>query len=489
MKKPLLVVLAAAVVLALVMPATQLSAGTAEGKIAITTASQEALNHYLQGRDLAEKLRGPQARAEFEKAIALDPDFALAHLLMAGVQPTAKGFFAHIDKAVALVDKVSDGERMMINGAKAGADAQVMKQREIYTKLVTAYPNDERAHNLLGIHYFGQQDWEKSIEEYKMATTINPDYSPPYNQMGYAYRFIGDYDEAETAFKRYIELIPDDPNPYDSYAELLMKMGRYEESITHYQKALDIDPTFVASHIGIATNRNFLGEHQMAREQLETMYSGALDDGQRRQAIFATSVSYVDEGNMEQALVELDKMYAIAERTNDPAAMAGDLVAMGNILRESGKPDQALEKYRMALTKIENSDLSEDVKATARRNYAYNEARVALARGDIATAKTKADEHLAKVTVLNNPNEVRLAHELRGMIAIENKDFKGAHANLLKANQQNPNNLYLMAVALNGQGDKQKAKQMCKTASEFNALNSMNQAFAKHKAKKLMAGL
>jgi tetratricopeptide (TPR) repeat protein len=268
-----------------------------------------------------------------------------------------------------------------------------------------------------------------------------------------------------------------------------MKTGRYDESITYYQKALEVDRTFAASHIGIATNLNFMDRHEQARDQLQKMYGMALDDGQRRQAIFATAVSYVDEGMMQEALAELDKMHTIAEKINDYAAMAGDLTAMGNILREDGKPIEALAKYKTALTQIENSNLSPDVKQTARRNFVYNEARVALSRGDVNTAKVKSEEYLTQVKMLNNPNEVRLAHELKGMIAIENKDFKTAHASLLKANQQNPDNLYLIAVAYQGQGDKKKAKEMCETAAGFNALNSMNQAFAKHKAKRMLAGM
>ncbi|UCC44835.1 MAG: tetratricopeptide repeat protein [Candidatus Zixiibacteriota bacterium] len=465
------------------------SADTMEGKIPITTQSQEALKHYLEGRDLAEALRGPQARTYFEKAVTADPNFGLAHLQLALVQPTAKGFFEHLDEAKALADKVSDGERMMIQGLVAGNNAEFLKQREIYKSLVTAYPNDERAHTLLGTHYFGQQDYETAIQEYTKAIEINPNFSAPYNQLGYSYRFVKKYDEAEKAFKKYIELIPDDPNPYDSYAELLMKIGRYEESITNYRKALEIDPTFVASYIGIATNLNFLGRHEEARAELQKMYDGAIDDGQRRQAHFAMAVSYTDEGKMDMAVGEIKKMTAIAEKINYYAAMSGDQVVKGNIHLEAGQPDQALTCYRKAVTLIEKANVAEEVKETTRRTASYNEARVALAQNDIETAQTKSDEYATRVTVLNNPNEVRLMHQLKGMVALQQKDFQTAHANLLKSNQQNPQNIYRMAVALDGQGDKAKAKEICQEAASFNQLNSLNQAFAKHKAKRMMAGM
>ncbi|MEW6411634.1 MAG: tetratricopeptide repeat protein [Candidatus Zixiibacteriota bacterium] len=462
---------------------------TMEGKIPITTSSKQAMEYFLKGRDLAERLRAPEARTWFEKAVAEDPDFALAHLLLAQVQPTARGFFEHLDKALALTDKVSEGEKLMILGSQAGAGANPMKQREIYTKLVGMYPNDERAHNLLGTNHFGQQEWDEAIKEYKTVTKINPDFSQAYNQMGYAYRTLEKYDEAEKAFQTYISLIPDDPNPYDSYAELLMKMGRYQESIENYRKALKLNPTFAASHIGIATNLNYMGKYKEARDQLQTMYANATDDGQRRASLFATAVSHVNEGNMMAALDEINKMYTIAQKNNDHASMSGDLVTMGNILLEDGQYDKALTHFTKSVTVINESNLDEDVKEATRRNNLYNEGRVAVMRGDLATAGTKAEQYLAAATKINNSNEIRLAHELQGMIAMEQKDYKTAHANLLKSNQQNPQNIFRMAAVYQGQGDKAKAKEMCQMTTNFNALNSLNQAFATHKAKKMMAGL
>jgi len=202
-----------------------------KGKIPITTSSEEALKYFLQGRDISDKLRAQESLQFFEKAIKADPDFALCYIYSSLAQPSAKGFFEQFNKAVALVDKVSEGERLWILGFQAGVNADPMKQKEYYQKLVAAYPDDERAHNLLAGYYFGQQEYALAIDEYNKATKINPDFSQPYNQLGYANRFLEKYTDAENAFKKYIELIPDDPNPYDSYAELLLKIGKYDESI------------------------------------------------------------------------------------------------------------------------------------------------------------------------------------------------------------------------------------------------------------------
>jgi len=214
------------------------------GAIPVTAASDEARSLYLEGRALSEQLKAHDARAKYEAAIAKDPSFAMAHYQLAVNSATAKDFFSHLKEAVALSDKASEGERLTILALEAGGNAQPAKALQYQQELVAKYPNDERAHFQLSTAYFGQQDYQKAIDELKKAAEINPNYSPAYNQLGYAYRQVEKYDDAEAAFKKYIELIPNDPNPYDSYGELLMKTGRFDESITQYQKALSVDDHF-----------------------------------------------------------------------------------------------------------------------------------------------------------------------------------------------------------------------------------------------------
>jgi tetratricopeptide (TPR) repeat protein len=459
------------------------------GKVPITTTSKKARDYFLQGRYLFETLQAQESKEYFEKAVAEDPDFATAYLFLAFAQPSVKGFFEQLDKAKALADNVSDGERWYILGVEAVAGGLPMKQREYYQRMVGAYPNDERAFTLLGNSYFGQQDYEEAIEQYNRAVEINPEFSQPYNQLGYSYRFLEDYASAEEAFQKYIELIPNDPNPYDSYAELLMKMGRYDESIEHYRMALEQNPNFVASFIGIATNMNYQEEHKGARKELEKLYGIARNDGERRAALLAMAVSYVDEGNLEQALIKQDEQYALAEKINDAAAMAGDLVVMGNILLEMGHPDKAMEKYNAAMETVAKSDLSNEVKENSRRVHLFNTARVALKKKDFAAATVKAEEYRKRAEAVNNPNQIRLAHQLAGMIALEEKQYDKALEELRQASQQDPYNWYRMALVYRGKGDKENAKNCCKKAAEFNALNNMNQAFIRHKAKKMLGSM
>src|SRR5690349_19863608 len=343
--------------------ATSSNASGNNGKIPVTTSSEEARKEFLAGRDLAEKLRITDSIAHFDKAISLDPNFALAEWQRANVSPTAKEFFDHLKKAVALADKASDGERMLIQANEAGANGDPTKQKEILERLVSAYPNDERAHFNLGGYYFGQQDFTQAISHYKRATELAPDYSTAFNILGYAYRQNEAYSDAENAFKKYIELIPNDPNPYDSYAELLLKMGRFDEAITQYNNARAMDANFLNSHFGIAAALTYEGKPTEAQAELQKMTDKARSDGERRTALFGEMVVAADSGKLDQALADVQKQYDLGQKTNDTPAMAGDLQLKGNVLLEMGKFADARQAYEQALKMTLDSNQSKDRKS------------------------------------------------------------------------------------------------------------------------------
>jgi tetratricopeptide (TPR) repeat protein len=463
------------------------TASKSTGKIAVTTSSEEARKDFLDGRDLAEKLRITDSIEHFDKAIAKDPNFALAELNRANASPTAKEFFEHLKKAVALADKASDGERLLIQATDAGANANPTKQKELLDQLVAAYPNDERAHFNLGGYYFGQQDFTQAIEHYKKATELAPNYSPAYNILGYAYRQNAEYANAEAAFKKYIELIPNDPNPYDSYAELLLKVGRFDDSIVQYQKALAVDPNFFNSHLGIAADYLYLGKPSEAQVELQIITEKARSDGERRAALFAQMVVAADGGKYDQALAEVQKQYALGEKTNDVPTMVGDLQLRGNILLEMGKYDEAKKAYEAALKMNNESTLSQQLKDNAALFHHYNLARVALGKKDLATAKTETETFKTGAEAAKNSLLIKQSHELAGMIALQEKNYDTAIAELTQSNQQNPSNLYLLGQAYQGKGDAAKANESFKKAANFNSLPALNYAFVRAKAAKMLA--
>jgi tetratricopeptide (TPR) repeat protein len=461
---------------------------TDEGKVPITTSSEDAKKDFLQGRDLAERLLTQNSIEYFENAVAKDSNFAMAYFALAQVAPTAKAFFENMKKATTLADKASEGERLLILGFDAGANGDAAKEGEYDEKLVTLFPNDERAHFYLGNHYYGLQDYVKAIEQYTEATKIDSAYAPAYNLLGYAHRFMGDYAAAEGAFKKYIELIPNDPNPYDSYAELLMKLGRFDESITQYEKALAQDSHFMSAFRGVAADLMFEGKPDQAKAQLQTSYEMARNDGEQRAALFAMTALYVNAGKLDSALGEMDKQYEMAEKIDDVAQMATDLGTKGDLLYEMGKHDDALAQYQKAAKMIESSDLSDAIKENVRLNQHYDLARIAAKKRDFKKAASEVEEFQKGAEGMKNPGLVRQGHELAGIVALEQKNYDKAIAELQQASQLNPYNLYRISLAYMGKGDKANAREYCeKAAHSYYTLPAMNYAYVRAKAEKMLA--
>ncbi|MEO6210487.1 MAG: tetratricopeptide repeat protein, partial [Gemmatimonadaceae bacterium] len=270
------------------------AAVTTDGKIPITTHSEQARALFLRGRALSDKLQLHTAHSAFEQAVAIDPSFAMGEYYLATTAPTANDLAVHLRNALALAPNASPGERIFIELLDARSHADRARQLQLAESLVERYPRDERAHLALASVYSAQQMRLETIAEYQKAIAIDPEYSLAYNQLGFAYRAVNRLDSAESVFRRYIALVPNDPNPYDSYAELLMKMGRFDESIMQYRKALSIDPHFGGSFVGIGADQMYSGRYAAASYELQQYYKSARDDSERRTALLNLAMIDVD---------------------------------------------------------------------------------------------------------------------------------------------------------------------------------------------------
>ena len=465
--------------------ASDTAPATHDAEVAVTSASDEARTLYLRGRQLSDQLRLHDARKLFEEAAAKDPSFALAHYDLAIASPGPKEFQEHLDEAVKLASQASEGERLMIMALQAGSTGDSKKSLEYTEELAAKYPRDARAQTLLGFGYSGVQQFDKAVATVTKATEIDPGYAPAYNLLGYAYMPQGKYAEAETAFKKYIELVPNDPNPYDSYAELLMKMGRFDESIVQYRKALSIDPHWSNAHVGIASNLMYQGKHDAAAAEAQKLADAARDDGDRRLAMQTRAVVYVDQGRTTQAMRQMEQFYSLDARLGDTVGMSNEAVQMGDILLEAGQADQAAKQYQRAAALVEKSNLSAEIKEFTQLADHYNLARVALAKGDVAGARTHAEQYRTGVEATEDVARIRAAHELAGKIALQEKDFDGAVSHLGQADQQDPYVLYTLATAYQKKGDSAKAKELAKQAASANSLPTLRYAFVRSKAIKM----
>lgn len=465
------------------------SATTDSGKIPITTKSEEARKEFLLGRDLFDRGMVQDSIQHFDKAIVLDPEFASAELARAtSAVRDPKGVFEHLNKAVSLADKASEGERLLILATEADVKGDSAKAKEYIEKLVAAYPNDERARFSLATYYLEHGDYKLAIDHCKKTTELAPGFAPPYSVLGYSYQQQGNYGDAMLALKKYTELIPNSPDPYDSYAELLLKMGKFEESIMQYRKALSIDAHFESSRYGMSADEMYLGRPDKAQAVLQEMADQATNESDLRAAYFGMAVLALDSGKGDQALQNTEKMYALSEKKSDPTAIALVLQLQGWLMVEMGNYDGAKGKFDGSLQAIQTSNLPPEIKDNWILRNHYDMTGLAIAQKDFGAAKAHASAfgQGAGAGKKLSPAESQQAHELAGRIALGEKDYASAIAELQQANLHDPRILYWLGLAYEGKGDKAKARELLTKVAGFNSLPSIYYAFVRTKAQKML---
>ncbi len=104
--------------------------------------------------------------------------------------------------------------------------------------------------------------------------------------------------------------------------------------------------------------------------------------------------------------------------------MSGDLALMGNIYFEMGKTKEALEQYSNSVQMADAADMSPELKENIRLGHYYSTASCAMKNGDVETAKKDCEEFMKGVKAINNPNQIRLAHQLRAMIMMHEEKYE-----------------------------------------------------------------
>ena len=78
-----------------------------------------------------------------------------------------------------------------------------------YLTALKLNPKLVQAYNNLGIIYYQQGEFKKSIEMYRQATKVAPDYAFTYNNFGNLMRVLGDFDMAIDLYQKAINIQPD----------------------------------------------------------------------------------------------------------------------------------------------------------------------------------------------------------------------------------------------------------------------------------------
>jgi TolB-like protein/Tfp pilus assembly protein PilF len=286
------------------------------------TENTEAYQLYLRGRyhwnrravdDLWKGLEN------FQRAIELDPNFALAY------------------------SGLADSYMAMILGGPFGkSNRQPMPLAEARLKwgpaarrAVELDPNLAEAHTSLG-QGLEWSDWDftGAEREYKRALELNPDYPTGHQRYGIFLVMSGRSDEGLRELKRALELDPASlPINADLGGNLCLYLGQPDKGLEQLKKTLELAPDWPRAHVSLS---NCYAEKGMWNEAVQEMVSiGAPGNVQRARMYAAT-------GRRDEALKIIAEM---KERSKQQYVSP---LGFANIYAALGEKDQAFEYLEKA---------------------------------------------------------------------------------------------------------------------------------------------
>jgi serine/threonine protein kinase len=165
-----------------------------------TTPSLEALQNYTVGYSEMGQGQFLAAVPLFERAIALDPNFAMAYFML-GVAFNNAGDIErsreYTQRAFGLIDRVSEFERDLIAATYYSYDGQSDKAIDASRLGVQKYPRYWGFHNNLSDEYIDLGQFEEGLKEGQEATGLQANVEPLYRRQLDAYMCLDRLAEAK----------------------------------------------------------------------------------------------------------------------------------------------------------------------------------------------------------------------------------------------------------------------------------------------------
>jgi eukaryotic-like serine/threonine-protein kinase len=214
---------------------------------------------YLQNYDKAENL--DSAIAAFERALALDPNYALAYAGL-GQARWEKYQVGHDRKSVdsarqacqrALVLDENLAAAHVCMGQLESGTGEYEKAVKEFERALAIEPTNDDAYRSLSGAYESLGQPAKAEETCRRAIDLRPQYWAGYNWLGAFYYREARYADAATMFSQVVALAPDSFRGYSNLGAVYYYQGDYTDSIAMLQRSIDIRPSADAfSNLGSA---------------------------------------------------------------------------------------------------------------------------------------------------------------------------------------------------------------------------------------------
>ncbi len=394
-----------------------------------STSSMEAYNYFLKGREDFYNQYAKDAIIRLEKAVELDPDFAMAYLYLGFTyylnfdEKKGKESF---EKALALSDTVTEKEKLYIEAEYAQYVENNNDQwLEIYKNIVEKYPREKQAHLELSKYYRKSDMYSEVKKHAEIVLALDPSWGDAYEELAFAYANTGDNEKALEYLQKGSAAIPGDPNMNLTTGHFYVKMGKIDEAIRKFQDALDIKPDFnIENYMAYA--------YAMKEDYAETFkwigkfITDAPSEGRKAEGYLIKGFYHYWLGNSKQAVDEVQKAWEITHELGGRNWVSEYF--LGHINFERGKLDLSRDQFQGwhdgILAMLPQAALDSRSFTAFWLHWGLGE--IELKKGNIDSARSYLKEMETLMPNISNPQKFHGYNSFLGHVLLAEKSYDEA---------------------------------------------------------------
>jgi tetratricopeptide (TPR) repeat protein len=385
----------------------------------ITTSAPEAYKYYSEGRKYHGKGDYRLAIPFLEKAVEIDPEFAMAYRAMAAANLNIGNddeWKKSIEKALELSDRTSDRERYLIQGDYYSISEETYdKAIEAYTRLLELYPDDPSGNNNLGIIYRTLEEYDEALKYYKLAYQNLKDFLICQN-VAFTYEALGQYEKAREVWKDYLENVSDDARVRRFLANNYVSDGKLDLALEEADKAIALNPQSYNKVWIQYLQGDFAAIEKECKEWLEK-------DEKRRHARARNRLEqlYRTQGKFEKAKDQVQLGLKLAEEEGYDNWLRTFHYKLAYIYLIKGNPEEALKEASKAWESVpENQTFWRQKSNLELKAYMHIEMKL------LDEAQKAADELKELIEKSIYKKNISSYYHFMGRIELEKENFPKA---------------------------------------------------------------
>jgi DNA-binding winged helix-turn-helix (wHTH) protein len=315
-----------------------------------TTPSLEALKAYSLGMKAGGEKGSAAALPYFQRAIDLDPNFAMGYLLVGtdynNLNEVGRAS-EYVSKAFQLREHASEREKLSIASAYYRVTGELDKAAQTSQERIETYPRDWNAYSSLGLVFASQGKYEKSAEIAKQGLRVGSDTVYPYEVLAFTAMALQHFDEArQTIQQARAKKLEDSFLHNDLYA--LAFLGADSAAMAEEKQWFAGKPEYANFGLALASDTEAYAGHVAKAQELtkRAVDSAVRADSKENGAIWLANAAlqqaaYHNSAEAAQTAAEALKLSNTSPGAEVEAAlafaMAGDAARAQSLAQDLGK--------------------------------------------------------------------------------------------------------------------------------------------------------